>query len=312
MKSQQLPVCFICEGSLTSYLSGSDFLYKTTKKTFNIYKCASCGLERILPIPSRKEIERFYPTHYYSYLDKNNKSFFMRLREKVVEISYKKEVQKDIFYYLALAARKNFTGLPLIPNSIGSLLDIGCGDGYNLDLMQKYGWKCVGFEIGKRVKKNNIYYDSDITKVRFNMKFDYIRFWHVLEHVPNPEQVVEKISTLLAKNGVVVVGVPNTASLYAKVFKKYWYGRDIPRHLFNYNLENLIKLFESKNMAPIEIRYVSAGGFIGSVQHMLNTNFHKNYNLVNNQILFLFTYPIDCLVNIFKQGDSISVAFRIK
>jgi len=304
--------CLLCGNQMKFLLIGSDLLYKTTTKTYSVYKCQNCGLEKIEPMPSAREISLFYPKTYYAYnaAAKAPLNFFGRLREKIIEINYRKNVRKDLFYYLASIAQKSLSGLPLQLVQNGKFLDIGCGDGYNMHLMKKYGWDTTGFEIGKQKKVGNIYYDSDINSIHFGKKFNFIRVWHVLEHVPNPRKFVKKISELMTADGAVMLGIPNTTSFNAYLFGKYWYNRDIPRHLYNYNPTNLTLLFKEYNLEPYSIRYVSAGGYIGSIQHTINTTFKTNYDLINNQILFLITYPIDILCNFFKRGDSLAITFR--
>src|SRR5260221_3196004 len=286
-------LCLLCGSPMQFYITGSDLLYNTTTKTYSIYKCQTCGLEKIEPTPSSREIFRFYPKTYYAYntTDHAPLNFFGRLREKILEIHYKQDVKRDLFYYLALIAQKSFSGLPLYQTQGGKFLDIGCGDGYNLQLMKKYGWDTTGFEIGKSKRIGNIYYDADISSIHFGKRFDFIRVWHVLEHVPNPEKFVKKLSELLTETGEIVLGIPNTDSFYAYFFGKYWYNRDIPRHLYNYNPTNLAILFKEYNLVPYSIQYISAGGFIGSIQHRINTWYRGDYDFINNKILFLITYP---------------------
>ena len=279
--------CIICASEMEFFLTGRDFLYRTTKKTFKIYKCPKCGLEQIIPLPGFKEINKFYPKNYYSFSVKIKKNFFKQLREKIIGLSYNNNSQKDYLYYLATIAKYFFDGLPLHHIRNNNFLDVGCGDGYNLNLMQQYGWKCLGFEIGNRKKIKNIFYDKDISKVDFGKrKFDYIRIWHVLEHVNNPKKFISTVKRLLDVEGQITIGLPNTKSLYAKLFRKYWYNRDIPRHVFNYNYENLNILFKDNEFSIIKIKHLSAGGFLGSFQHLINYYFGTDIKLINNFLLF--------------------------
>ena len=56
-------------------------------------------------------------------------------------------------------------------------------------------------------------------------------FWHSLEHLPEPGEAIRHASRLLAPGGVVVVAVPNGASLQARAFGDRWLHLDRPRHL---------------------------------------------------------------------------------
>ncbi len=315
--------CILCDGEIYEYLHGRDFLYRTTNKDHTIYKCKNCKLEFQNPIPNSSELSLFYPKTYYSYTkkekDTKSKNLFTIIREKIVEIHYSTEVKKDIYYYLALISARTFSGLPLAFIGKKRFLDVGGGDGYNMELMQKYGWKVAGYEIGKKGKKGNIHYDTSLTKVDFgSQKFDFIRIWHVLEHVPNPKEFMKKISMLTDKGSKVMIGLPNTQSLNASLFRKYWYNRDIPRHVVNYNPDNLKMLVQEAGFTVESISYMSGGGFLGSIQHLVNDTFYKNSRVMNsfgkpgidfvdNPFLFLLFYPLDILTDVFKFGDVISL-----
>ena len=42
--------------------------------------------------------------------------------------------------------------------------------------------------------------------------FDIITMWHVLEHVPNLLEYIEKLKELLTQDGYLIVAVPNFKS----------------------------------------------------------------------------------------------------
>ncbi len=308
---EKKPFCLICNYSMHFLLKGKDFLYYTTDKLFDVYRCPHCRLEMIYPLPSVEEIFSFYPKHYYSYSISEEKSFFHRLRQKVVDRAYNKNTSRDFYFFVALLAKNIFEGLPLKKIGACRFLDVGCGDGYNLRLIEKYGWHTSGFEFGPVDRKGNIYYDQDITSVRFDGdRFDYIRVWHVLEHVRSPDLLITTLNTLLSSQGILVIGIPNTGSLYARIFRRYWYNRDIPRHIFNYNLQNLRQLLEKYGLRVMRVKYMSAGGCLGSLQHFINSKLGKKYNLINKTFFFLLFYPLDIISNLLKLGDCVSVTVQ--
>lgn len=56
---------------------------------------------------------------------------------------------------------------------------------------------------------------------KFNIKFDFVIFADVLEHLPNPQEVLEKVNQVLAYNGSVLISVPNIAhnDILIKLYK---------------------------------------------------------------------------------------------
>jgi SAM-dependent methyltransferase len=100
--------------------------------------------------------------------------------------------------------------------SASRVLDVGAGTGEFLSYMQDEGYKVVGLEpsseISKRAKIEGLKIHNTTIEAfgeDRNDSFDVVTLFHVLEHVPNPVEVVERAYSLLKPGGVLVVKVPN-------------------------------------------------------------------------------------------------------
>jgi 2-polyprenyl-3-methyl-5-hydroxy-6-metoxy-1,4-benzoquinol methylase len=96
------------------------------------------------------------------------------------------------------------------------------------------------YDAKMRAQEKGINLNSNIDLLSEN-KYDVITLWHVLEHLPNLEEQIEKIIALLNENGVLIIAVPNFNSFDAKYYKNYWAAFDVPRHLWHFS-KNTIKL----------------------------------------------------------------------
>jgi len=124
------------------------------------------------------------------------------------------------------------------------LLDIGCGTGSFLAFMSKKGFKVSGIE--RNVKARSICLESNIdvqaTEAELHPEsFDAISLWHVLEHLPHPENSINKYRNLLKPAGLLVVAVPNFESHDSKHYQQDWAALDVPRHLWHFTSKGLIK-----------------------------------------------------------------------
>ncbi len=140
----------------------------------------------------------------------------------------------------------------------GTLVDVGTGWGYFLDLCTKFRQR-IGIEpnrdqaertserfIGKNVKIINGMYDSDSLK---EGSVDVITFIQVLEHVDNPIKTLQIVYEHLDKNGLCVIDVPsvnNPRIILYRIFGVRSFVRQdfIAPHTFYYSYQTLKAIAE--------------------------------------------------------------------
>jgi SAM-dependent methyltransferase len=134
----------------------------------------------------------------------------------------------------------------------GQLLDLGCSAGAFLSTMKGGSWGLHGIEISPeeaRLAEERTgakVFVGDIFDAPFEENsFDVITCFDVLEHLYEPRKVIAKVQSWLKPSGIYYVAVPNIASWEAHIFKSYWYGLEMPRHLFLYS--------------PVSLRALAAG-----------------------------------------------------
>jgi 2-polyprenyl-3-methyl-5-hydroxy-6-metoxy-1,4-benzoquinol methylase len=120
------------------------------------------------------------------------------------------------------------------------LLDIGCGNGHFLHACQKAGWKISGMELdpvtaarAKNMLGIDIY--PSIQEIPKEKRFRLISLWHVLEHVYELEEYFKFFKSRIAKEGVLLLALPNSKSFDAHYFKEYWAAYDVPRHIYHFD-----------------------------------------------------------------------------
>ena len=144
--------------------------------------------------------------------------------------------------------RYKFKQLKPFVKPLGKLLDIGCGSGNFLSFMNKKNFNVFGVENNTTAleicakKKLKVYRSLESLP---NKAFDIISLWHVLEHLPQTEEVITKIHDLLTSKGVLIVAVPNFSSHDRMHYKHNWAALDVPRHLWHFTPEGLEEMFSS-------------------------------------------------------------------
>ena len=114
-----------------------------------------------------------------------------------------------------------------LPSARRALLDVGCGSGAFLRFARDRGWQLAGTDVvfsqwaeitGARL------WVGQLGEIDFgNLRFDVVRFNHVLEHTQDPLAELRRAHELLAPEGILLIGVPNLAGLSLRV--KSWQSR---------------------------------------------------------------------------------------
>jgi 2-polyprenyl-3-methyl-5-hydroxy-6-metoxy-1,4-benzoquinol methylase len=132
------------------------------------------------------------------------------------------------------------------------LLDYGCGTGAFIQATTKDNWQSFGVEPSQearnqatRLTQSPIHKSLEELK---NHSFDAITLWHVLEHVPDLNELLQKLKSVLADNGTMFIAVPNHSSWDGKNYKEHWAGYDVPRHLWHFSHQTMKRLVENNGL----------------------------------------------------------------
>ena len=239
--------CPVCLNPMTvPALSGTDFLFETTARTFTLHSCSSCRSLFLDPMPDSREIAGFYPAEYWWRAAQSGT--LTRL-----ESVYRRIALWDHVAFINKAAA-NRTGL--------SILDVGCGSGTLLGLLKQRGFHTKGVDFSAeaaRIAKIENGVDVAVGSLEDaafpDQSFDLVTLFHVMEHVPAPRRVLTEVERVLKPNGVVVLQVPNIESWQFKTFGANWYGLDIPRHVIDYSKNSILKLLTDSGFSPSRIRH---------------------------------------------------------
>ena len=218
-----------------TYLTTEDHLI--TKEKFSLE--FDDNYDMLVTTPSPKNLDKYYQTtNYISHTD-NAQNIFEKIYQLVKKYTLRKKI-KLINQY-----SKNDR----------SILDIGCGTGEFLALAKKENWNTFGVEPNENAREKtalkNIHVTPSLEKVG-QQKFNVISLWHVLEHLPDLQNQIKKITALLKDEGTLLIAVPNYKSYDAKHYKENWAAYDTPRHLWHFSQNSISQIFKEHKFKVIE------------------------------------------------------------
>ena len=270
--------CALCESCESIGVAmGVDREYPTSTDTFSIVSCRGCGLRYLNPRPKTHELSTIYPANYHAYniraAGSPHKSlpYVTRLRHKIYSRRFRKVFSK------------------LTAQSSVELLDVGCGDGWMLDLY-KLAAPCpittYGVDFNAEVCKvaesfGHQTFCSRFEDLQLTGRFNIVNLSHVIEHVSDPLLIARKSFEVLRPGGLFVLETPNTDTFDARIFEKgAWGAYHIPRHWNLFDESTLRKLGEKAGFKFLEVIYnpapvhwvwslnnlsVQAGGVFGAI-----------------------------------------------
>ena len=95
--------------------------------------------------------------------------------------------------------------------------------------------------------------------------FDLVTLWDVVEHVPDPQDLLAKVHRLLKPNGTLILETQNVDSSFAGLLGRRWQHYKHEEHLYHFNPDTIRRLLSAsrfqvvRNTPAFGGKYVSFG-----------------------------------------------------
>ena len=245
----------------------NNFQTISTVEEWNIGRCRECGLIYLNPAPF------FEPTNEFSEMSKGFQ-YTRYMHEKITprifayETEQLKNHQKEVL---------RLTGKTL-PDNV-KYLEVGCGSGASVKSATDLGWKAVGIDIdpeligtGKEQHGADLRCGTLLNVGFEKQSFDFIRLRDVIEHLPNPYEIMLEIKRLLRPGGICLIVAPNEAAMvnrirYSLGFKhKMVAYAEPPHHIHGFDTKTLkmilkrvdFNILMTKTTIPADPEYVTS------------------------------------------------------
>lgn len=190
--------CNLCGSGASVVVAQTDRRLKTLRSI----ACAECGLIRTDPMPTAAELANYYATAYRA-------DYQLAFAGGPPRHHLNRSAREAAFRTELLAPK-------LVPGA--RVLDFGSGSGEFLAAVRAKGCEAIGVEPGRDYAAyarahHGVEVLDDAADERFEAGyFDVVTTHHVMEHLRDPADVMERLARWLAPDGVLYAAVPNMAA----------------------------------------------------------------------------------------------------
>ncbi len=197
------------------------------------------------------------------------------------------------------------------------LLDVGCGTGWTSKIYQDHGFVVTGLEPSQLraqiarerygIEVINDYLENLSDEVGC---YDVIVLRHIIEHLAEPDEIMEKVRALLTNNGIAVVIVPNINCLGRYIFDTNWTWV-LPWHC-NFFTPKSARVFMERFGFKVLSQYQTPSplylpdSLLRTVSNAALTKFIGRYKV----IAMIASAPFAVLGAMFGLGDNLNVFAR--
>ena len=142
------------------------------------------------------------------------------------------------------------------------LLDAGAGRGRFVKSARAAGYDAFGIEPTVRGVEAAREIGAPVQRATIEAaeippgSLELVSLWHVLEHLQEPSEALVRIASWLRPGGGLLVGVPNLASLQARLGGERWYHLDVPRHRVHFTPAGIHQLLGRHGFTVLRTHHV--------------------------------------------------------
>lgn len=208
------------------------------------------------------------------------------------------------------------------------LLDIGCGAGNLLQAARKNGWNAQGLDVSagavKHVRGLGFeVFEGELKDAVFpSQHFDVITAAELLEHLFDPQPLLNEVARILRPGGLFWTTTPHARGLSGRLLGLNWRCVWPPEHLQLFSIRGLKKLLHEAGFRELKIK--TTGGNPVEIFHAMGaaksapktvdqhfdrvtTSYRLNESMMKSRSRRALKNTVNGFLNLSRLGDSLKV-----
>lgn len=304
--------CRICNSAIIKEKITAREMLNGTRLPFIYFTCAECLTVQIES--TDLDMTKYYNEKYYSLSDKIQKKNRLTYLRNAAAILGKVNLIGNILE-LIFPIYKEYKLCANLININSRILDIGCGNGEFLKILDSLGFKdLTGIEpyLTKTIEYNSNFKIQRTEIDSLDDSFDLIRLHHVFEHVSDPIKTLQSVYKNLSSSGTVVLTIPIADYVY-NTYKENSYILQAPHHFHLFTLNGITRLTQSSGFKIQRVVRNARG-----ISNWIYISELWNNNITTDESIHLPIPPITLIQKISfwwqerkliwnKQGDNVTL-----
>jgi len=266
--------------------------HSISKEEFNLKTCSVCHFLITNPRPTEKFLGHYYESEDYISHSGTKKGLINKLYHQVQKFNLKLKFDSFAKY---------------VPR--GTWMDYGAGNGAFLDFLKSKNILCEGYEPDSSARsvaaQNAIKIQDSKQYESGTYKYAAITMWHVLEHIPDLNEIIRKHESNLVDHGILTIAVPNHKSYDAEYYNSFWAAYDVPRHLWHFTENDICSILRKNGFEHLGTKPMIFDSYYVS---MLSEKY-KNRNVLRGALIGAVSnlkartsgYPFSSQIYIFRK-----------
>ena len=232
----EFPVCPLCQSERRE-VRYSNF------GPHEVVRCTDCAMHYLYPRLTETAMRQFYEQDdYFEGGESGYSDTSYADQENALRATFKRLMQN--------LEKRKLTG--------GSLLEVGCGYGYLLGEAGPYFEYRAGTEfspegVKQSSTKADVVYEGGIEQLPSDSRFDCVIATHVIEHVYQPLDFVQKLSDHVKPGGTMVLAAPDMGGMLRKAMGKRWASFKVPEHVLYFDADTLSSVMRDAGLTDLKV-----------------------------------------------------------